>query len=162
MVQYNSLRNDSLIARGSGSKDEPEMNHEDFVAALVDNSVELDPLDEDAGAKFAEAEGVETVVYPSEAALCEFNGLGCDCPPSPFPPHSPVTSRRTDPSLNEIQGVCRDADGNECSVADYVKSKCGEIGEKDIALHPSTVSAATLGLGRLAATTLTVGRCCTH
>ena len=112
MVQYNSLRNDSLIARGSGSTDEPEMNHEDFVAALVDNSVELDPLDEDAGAKFAEAEGVETVVYPSEAHLY--------------------------PSLNEIQGVCRDADGNECSVADFVKMKCGEIGEKDIALHPSS------------------------
>ena len=42
------------------------------------------------------------------------------------------------PSLNEIQGVCRNADGNECSVADFVKMKCGEIGEKDIALHPSS------------------------
>ena len=47
------------------------------------------------------------------------------------------SEERLVPTLKDIQGPVKDADGNEISVAEYVRSKCAAIGDKDISIHPA-------------------------
>ncbi len=62
----------------------------------------------------------------------------------PFSKETPVLTERVwypseedhFPSLSSIQGSCYDADGKQISVAEWVGTKCGQIGALDISLHP--------------------------
>ena len=107
MVQYNSLQNESLVAVGSGTSTQPEMSHEIFVARLKEHSIEVNLFDDEAPS----LDEVGRLTYPSEERLF--------------------------PTLKDIQGPVKDADGNEISVAEYVRSKCAAIGDKDISIHPA-------------------------
>eukprot|EP01043_Picozoa_sp_COSAG02_P051481 COSAG02_NODE_5422_length_4345_cov_3.380593_4_plen_702_part_00 len=104
MVQYNSLQNPNLVCRGSSASGKNYMDHEQFVDALKQRSVELQPFSKETPVL------TERVWYPSEQDRF--------------------------PGLTDIQGNCYDADGQLISVSEWVKNKCGQIGELDISLHP--------------------------
>ena len=109
MVQYNSLQNESLIARGAGTSEEPSMSHEALITALKEKSVEVNLFDEGD----PDLSGVgPSLVYPSEGHLY--------------------------PDLAELQGATFDDEGNEIPVMDYITQKCANIGDRDISIHPAT------------------------
>ena len=60
MVQYNSLQNPNLLARGAGEEDPNYRDHDDFVRVLKEKSIELQPFSKETPTI------KERVLYPSE------------------------------------------------------------------------------------------------
>ena len=108
MVQYNSLHNENLIARGAGTSEQPDMSHEDLITALKKKSVGVNLFD----AKDPDLSDVRpSLVYPNEDHLY--------------------------PDLAEIQGKTYDDEKKEISVMDYITHKCAKLGNKDVSIHPA-------------------------
>ena len=131
MVQYNSLQNPNLIMRGRGGPGEfkegeepwtmtpPDMDHDDFVQALRDCSVEI----ESAYAKQT-PEVTDHVLYTTETEM--------------FPKLPDIQGKCYDEDM--YGNPVKNADGSlkEISVEEWVDLKCRRLGHRDISLHPSS------------------------